>query len=236
MSVRRPKFVLGAISILLTGAIASCSAPVDSVLNGLGEGNGDRVSVAGDAQEGIEGDSDKYGPIGSTKVAPGTLPPTGEPQPGHARLNSEGYYNYTADDFVLGDPCPIEIQSTFQDADYEIIRPENQALLALTEVDVCVALMERTGLDPSLSIEPLSLQDIQKQGRQLDVKEFEDLTYYVVALGEGTTGICKAAVDTSDGSRGLRQPWGPSSSAKDRETACTLASFRFERFIAGEIK
>lgn len=233
MSVRRPKFVLGAISILLTGAIASCSAPVDSVLNGLGEGNGDRVSVAGDAQEGIEGDSDKYGPIGSTKVAPGTLPPTGEPQPGHARLNSEGYYDYTADDFVLGDPCPRNIISRFTSDGYETNIPGNPQVIGNASAKICIANMNPMGLGAGIIIEPISVKAHQ-DNQKIRLFQHNGFSTYTVPLSTGEVGVCKAGLDTASGSRGILQDWGIESVAGDYTTACRLAHERLIKYIIGD--
>lgn len=233
MSVRRPKFVLGAISILLTGAIASCSAPVDSVLNGLGEGNGDRVSVAGDAQEGIEGDSDKYGPIGSTKVAPGTLPPTGEPQPGHARLNSEGYYDYTADDFVLGDPCPPESLEIFINEGFEVDRHQKDEKDDPRDPRFCIVDINSKGPGTGISIEPKSAKDHQADGGEIEFISDQGTTAYFVPLGSGTTGVCKAGIDTPDGSRGIYQPWGEKSDYRTPSDACEIAVSRLFHYKIG---
>lgn len=231
MSVRRPKFVLGAISILLTGAIASCSAPVDSVLNGLGEGNGDRVSVAGDAQEGIEGDSDKYGPIGSIKVAPGTLPPTGEPQPGHARLNSEGYYDYTAEDFILGDPCPPRIKAALANEGYDVHRPSDFDASNFKDGEICIAQINRRGLGTGVTIESVSVAQASQKSKEVRFNEYNEFWTYTLPIESGNYGVCKAGIDTPEGSRGIFETWGENSTYKNSDAACTTAQERIRKYI-----
>lgn len=235
MSVRRPGFVLGAISILLTSAITSCSAPVDSVLNGLGDGNGDRTNFRGVPQEDTDQGQSGQNPEGNIKVAPGTLPPTGEPQPGHARLNSDGYYDYTADDFVLGDPCPAEIRANFADDGYDLHHPSEADASTFKNGELCIALINQLGLGTGITIEEISVNQVPPETGELSFKKYEEYSTYTIQYGSGTYGVCKAGIDTPEGSRGIFETWGEGSNSKDADAACSTAHDRLMKYTLGKI-
>lgn len=236
MSVRRPGFVLGAISILLTSAITSCSAPVDSVLNGLGDGNGDRTNFRGVPHEDTDQGQSGQNSEGNIKVAPGTLPPTGEPQPGHARLNADGYYDYTADDFVLGDPCPPEIRANFADDGYEVDPHKSEISDQPDDPRFCIVDMNNRGPGTGISIEAKSSSDHRRDGALVEIVTHQKKTAYTLTLGTGDTGFCKAGIDTPDGSRGIYQPWGEFSQYNTPSDACEIAAMRLFQYNIGETK
>lgn len=165
-------------------------------------------------------------------AAPGVLPPTGEPKPGEARLTADGYYDYTADDFELGEPCSPEILARAEAMGYEEISwPET---------------MERPGdfrmcglLGPEyemimLYIDPYGIAGSRGPGeKKIPPRSTED-NWYTVTTQISDRGTCTPLIDTPRGSLGILTSWGPLSDLTNESSACKLAEEQLRQFILGE--
>lgn len=166
------------------------------------------------------------------KAAPGVLPPTGEPKPGEARLNADGYYDYTADDFELGEPCSPEIVARAKTMGYEELawpedfeRPGEFLVCGLMGIEYDMIMVY---------IDPYGAKENRGPGAELRPPQTPDTPWYIVTAGMDKTGTCTPLIDTPTGSRGILVGWGPYTDITTEEAACELAEKQLKQFILGD--
>ena len=167
---------------------------------------------------------------GGTGLPAGVVPPSGDPQPGDARLGDDGYYDYAADDFVLQNPCdglPFELaqEQGFDYSDNASPRddgPDGTVCRLMNGADYVV-----------FASHPFNQRDFQELGYEVTVHSIEDRTWYTVVLPNMLSEMCFAGVDTPNGAWGTSMPIRGFSSHQTAEPACDDASNSFNNFFGG---
>lgn len=165
------------------------------------------------------------------KAAPGVLPPTGEPKPGEARLTADGYYDYTADDFELGEPCTPEILERAEKAGFSVTLPEAKPGLSGHHL---LCSVTKPGEEPAtISIDDLGQTSNLRDNIYRELQKDGDLTWYIVYENSPEFGICKAGIETAAGGRGVMVAYDTLGQIKTAEEACSTASSYLKLIILG---
>lgn len=172
---------------------------------------------------------------GGHGLPPGVAPPSGDPQPGDARLGPDGYYDYTADDFVLGDPCDSEWAEQLKAGGW-MEHESSAGRHNLSYQRGCVFYQE-----DSITFHPVALMSLNMDSRNVEAGLFERNLHSSEAGSWYTTPVrtigmqmCFAAVDTERGTFGLaveHHEYGP---YKTYEEACTYASDHLQTLLRGD--
>ncbi|MDO5731314.1 hypothetical protein [Corynebacterium sphenisci] len=159
------------------------------------------------------------------------LPPTGEPKPGEARLTAEGYYDYTADDFELGEPCTPEILERARKAGFNVTLPEAKPGFSGHHL---LCSVTKPGVEPAtISIDDLGQTSKLRDNVNQELQQDGDLTWYIIYENSPDFGICKAAIETATGGRGIMVAYDTLGQIKTAEEACDIASSHLKLIILG---
>lgn len=169
---------------------------------------------------------------GGPGLPAGVVPPSGDPQPGDARLGPDGYYDYTADDFVLQNPCdglPFELarEQGFRIGDNASPRDDE------TDYTVCRLFSDRTHEAIALASYSLGQPGFEELGYEVSIEEAGGRSWYTVVMPGLLTEQCFAGVDTPDGSFGAGMTIGGFSPYTTEQSACDVASEFFNRIYGG---
>ncbi|MBV7295081.1 DUF3558 domain-containing protein [Corynebacterium sp. TAE3-ERU12] len=172
----------------------------------------------------------------AVKVAPGTLPPTGEPQPGDAPLTEDGYYDYDDPDFTPGEPCSPEILAraekegfipTGLKEDWDQISRSRSCMLGKTDgFESLVISVGTRGL--------LSLREAEVEYDTIDING--KTVYLENEQHVRNIADCTARIDTPKGSYGLTRFWGDLGDFRTAEEACMSASQKLDDYILGDFE
>lgn len=203
----------GAVAVALAGVLAGCAGDAGAPL----------ADAAGDP---TPESSDRQG------LPPGVVPPSGEPEPGDARLGPDGYYDYTADDFVLQNPCdglPFELaqQQGYRLGDNASPRDDESFST------VCRMAHGEPGSPLVLAAHSFGQPDFETMGYEVTIQESSGRSWYTVALPGLISDICFAGVDTSKGAVGAGIGIGGFSPHTTERAACDAASELFNRIYGG---
>lgn len=165
------------------------------------------------------------------KAAPGVLPPTGEPKPGEARLTADGYYDYTADDFELGEPCTPEILERAEKAGFSVTLPEANSDISGHHLICAVA---KTGAPPAtIFIDDLGRTSELRKNVYREIKTDGNTSWYTIHNTGADFGICKAGIETVNGGRGITIAYDILGQINTAEDACGIASSYLKLIILG---
>ena len=169
---------------------------------------------------------------GGTGLPAGVVPPSGDPQPGDARLGDDGYYDYAADDFVLQNPCdglPFELaqEQGFRIGDNASPRDDEP------DHTVCRLISDITHEALPLASYAYGQPDFEAHGFEVRIAESDGRSWYTVVHPGLITEQCFAGVDTPRGAVGAGMPVGGFSPYTTREAACDAASELFNRIYGG---
>lgn len=165
------------------------------------------------------------------KAAPGVLPPTGEPKPGEARLTADGYYDYTADDFELGEPCTPEILERAEKAGFSVTLPEAKPGLSGHHL---LCSVTKPGEEPAtVFIDDLGQTSELRDNAYRKLRQDDNVSWYVVYDSGSEFGACKAGVETASGGRGVMIAYDTLGKIKTVEDACDVAGSYLKLIILG---
>lgn len=164
------------------------------------------------------------------RLPAGVVPPTGDPQPGEARLGPDGYYDYGAEDFVLENPCdglPYELAKA-QGFDYG---PHLHPRTDEPDYTICRLIGADDGLP--LASYRHNRRDFEALGYTVNLHEGDGRAWYTVVMPGLISELCFAGVDTVRGSVGAGYPIGGFSEYKTATSACNHASELFNTIFGG---
>lgn len=172
---------------------------------------------------------------GGTGLPAGVVPPSGDPQPGDARLGDDGYYDYAADDFVLGDPCDSEWAEQLK-ADGWMEHESSVGRHNLSYQRSCVFYQE-----DSITFHPLAMMSLNMDSPNIDTSAFERNiessdagTWYTTPWRTIGLHMCFAAVDTESGPYGLAVDFSEYGPYKTYDEACAYASDHLQTLLRGD--
>ena len=203
----------GAVAVALAGVLAGCAGDAGAPL----------ADAAGDP---TPESSDRQG------LPPGVVPPSGEPEPGDARLGPDGYYDYTADDFVLQNPCdglPFELaqEQGFRIGDNASPRDDDEYSTA------CRMQNADSGDGLVLLSHSSGQPGLESLGHEVEIRESHGRSWYTAVLPGLISNICFAGVDTAKGAVGTGTGVGGFSPHATEQAACDAASEMFNRIYGG---
>ena len=153
-------------------------------------------------------------------LPPGVLPPNDPPQPGDARLGSDGHYDYSAPDFVLKNPCDTEYFQRAMELGWEV--PEiGTKRRDEPASSTCSMVNDSTGL-PLVAFDS-SVTGLSTQGYSVELDETGGQPLIIVKgnaiLGES----CFAGAETQVGVLGAMSGTGGFSQFTSIDDACKEA-------------
>ncbi|WP_295626798.1 hypothetical protein [uncultured Corynebacterium sp.] len=164
-------------------------------------------------------------------LPPGVLPPNDPPQPGDARLGSDGHYDYSAPDFVLKNPCDMDAYQVALRQGWS--SPETgEQHRDFGDFQFCAITrrMEAVGVFSH----SLTRDEFESTSLDFEVHTDAQSTWYT-AVRPGLVGeSCFVVVDTPSGGAGITAGVGGFSEHKTRETACEYATTLFKEFFGGK--
>ena len=169
---------------------------------------------------------------GGTGLPAGVVPPSGDPQPGDARLGDDGYYDYAADDFVLQNPCdglPFELaqEQGFRIGDNASPRDDDEYSTA------CRMQNADSGDGLVLLSHSSGQPGLESLGHEVEIRESHGRSWYTAVLPGLISNICFAGVDTAKGAVGTGTGVGGFSPHATEQAACDAASEMFNRIYGG---
>ncbi|MFD5867780.1 hypothetical protein ACFWGD_04070 [Corynebacterium sp. NPDC060344] len=165
------------------------------------------------------------------KLPPGVLPPNDPPQPGDAKLGPDGHYDYSAPDFVLKNPCDMDIyqralEKGWKAPDFGTKRRDEESLATCGLInDGGAALIINN---------TLNRRKIEELGYPITDHGVEQTSWYTFVSKGDLFDECTATADTSEGSLGVSLAIGGFSEMKTSEETCEYVSARYTELIRGE--
>ncbi|MEJ5919464.1 hypothetical protein [Corynebacterium sp. H78] len=205
-------------SLLIVGCAPSSSTPTSA---STGVTDPETWSIDLSSGNGRD-DSRKFAPDG-TPLPPGVLPPSENPAPGSARLGPDGHYDYSADDFVLSDPCDSpELMERLRALGYEEIEtaigrhdlPWQMGCLIGQEGDAVAAFNRQNS----------NQRDFASRGFELLQSKDRSFTGFLVGQQSATSYSCFAGIETENGTIGFNVPYSEERPTQLQSQACAKAA------------
>lgn len=216
-------------SLLIVGCAPSSSTPTSA-----STGITDPETWSIDLSSGNDQDNSRMFAPDGTPLPPGVLPPSENPAPGSARLRPDGHYDYSADDFVLSDPCDSpELMERLRALGYEEIEtaigradlPWQRGCL-IGETDTAIAGFE---------LQNRNLSDFQELGFTVSQRSTDTLSWAEVDLVSAMGDVYFSTVETEAGALGFSIPYGESSAVSSRVLARKQADALISDFFGGAL-
>ena len=236
LSTLRKRLLMSLSGVLALGLAMSCSSAETSV-----EPDATPVSAAADTEELADSEYrvisvEQREPGG---LPPGVMPPTGENPPGAARLGTDGHYDYSAEDFELGNPCDDpEIVAKVESMGH-VFEPFEYAKFKGFRQSGCIfdLSLEGNGSVNRLWYQAVNYHILVRDNGDPRVIERDGLTWYVSRQEDpGVMVACVASIETERGSFGfvIDVTEALSENADFHTETCAEANEIFYTFFKGD--
>lgn len=212
-------------SLILAG-LTACSES-----NAASAGSSQSIA-SGDGSE--TNDGREVGPDGKL-LPPGVKAPEEPAKPGAARLGPDGHYDYSAPDFVLGDPCEDqELMGRLAAEGWEL--GTSQLSRFSTPYMRGCSLTKSNFLAEPLTI--VSIRDSESgfasNGSLISVDSIEDVSWIQASPQSDLGEMCVAVQETHSGATGFLYTFSEFSEFNTADNACQFVSSKFKRFFGGK--
>lgn len=175
----------------------------------------------------------EIGPNGQL-LPPGVKAPEEPAQPGAAKLRPDGHYDYSAPDFVLGDPCEDpELMSRLAEQGWEL---GNGRLSKFSRpFDAGCTLTKSPEFTESIILLALrsNTKDLVRNGAVLQASDTKTDDALVFDKDTGHDNLCFKGNETQYGMVGLAYRYSEFTRFSSTTTACTYISEQFGSTIGG---
>lgn len=178
-----------------------------------------------------ETEGQEIGPNGQL-LPPGVKAPEEPAQPGAAKLGPDGHYDYSAPDFVLGDPCEDpELMSRLAEQGW-VLSSTTPSRMKNPWLKGCTLLPIDSNQQPiSLVAVPQNQPYYEKNQETYDLDaKTTSRVFEVIKRIDVQQGTCMSAIETSAGTIGIAYSYSDLS-----RYASDLTSCKFTNRIANEI-
>lgn len=215
------------VGIVMAGSgIVGCS--VSEAASSLAD-YGNRNAGGSTETEGRE-----IGPNGQL-LPPGVKAPEEPAQPGAAKLRPDGHYDYSAPDFVLGDPCEDpELMSRLAEQGWAIW-DSPRARISTNYLKGCVLSNANPNSEP-LTVVAInaSATTMESEGYLHKFHSNGENSWFTANPPSGFGELCVAVHETQSGSVGIGYRYSEFKIHKTLDQACQYVSTSFEDFFGGK--
>ncbi|MEJ6019318.1 hypothetical protein [Corynebacterium sp. H113] len=215
-------------SLLIVGCAPSSSTPTSA-----STGITDPETWSIDLSSGNDQDNSRTFAPDGTPLPPGVLPPSENPAPGSARLGPDGHYDYSADDFVLSDPCDSpELMERLRALGYEEIET------AIGRADLpwqrgCLIGREGNGI-AVLNLQNRNRTDYTRDGYEIIESTGPSVSALQVPQQSAMADSCFSAVETEQGTLGFTVPFSDAKPIQLRSQACKKGLELLQELLQGD--